>query len=259
MAAEARALIGHTGFVGSNLLAQGSYQATFNSRSIPDISGRSFEEIVCAGVSAVKWWANRNPEADWQAIESLMGHLQSVTAGRFVLISTVDVYGDPVGVSEQDVPARDGLHAYGRNRLQLEDFVADRFANHQIVRLPGLFGPGLKKNVIFDLVHDNQLELINPEARFQWYPVARLQHDLDALAGADLRLINIVTEPFATGVIQQRFFPEMRIGAKAGPAGLYDVRTQYGSLLGGDGVYHMRADAVLVALADYLRSPEVSR
>ena len=49
-----RALIGHTGFVGSNLLNQQSFDDCFNSKNINEIEHKSFEQVICAGVSAVK-------------------------------------------------------------------------------------------------------------------------------------------------------------------------------------------------------------
>ena len=70
-----QALIGHTGFVGANLLRQGAFDATFNSSSIEAIRGRDFDRVVCAGVTAVKWWANQNPEEDRSRILGLIGHL----------------------------------------------------------------------------------------------------------------------------------------------------------------------------------------
>lgn len=76
-----RALIGHTGFVGSNLARTGKYDAFFNSRNSGDIRGCSFSEIVCAGTSAVKWKANRDPEADINAIDSLVQNLRQVKRG----------------------------------------------------------------------------------------------------------------------------------------------------------------------------------
>lgn len=47
-----RALIGHTGFVGSNLNQQCEYSHCYNSKNIGDIKGEHFEEIVCAGIQA---------------------------------------------------------------------------------------------------------------------------------------------------------------------------------------------------------------
>ena len=87
------ALIGHTGFVGGDAARRG---ARTMRRIIPatigTIAGRSFRRVVCAGVSAVKWRANRDPEADRAGIQTLIDALATVTAEHFVLISTIDVY-----------------------------------------------------------------------------------------------------------------------------------------------------------------------
>ena len=247
-----KALIGHTGFVGSNLLAQGRYAATFNSSSIGQIQGRRFDLVVCAGVSAVKWWANQHPQEDWRGIAGLIDHLRTVVAAHFVLISTIDVYRDPVAVTEANRPDPEGLHPYGRNRLQLEDFVAENFARHSIVRLPGLFGPGLKKNIIFDMQHDNQLEVINPASCFQWYPLARIGRDIDAIVRAGAALVNLATEPIETGEIHRRYFAGKPIGGRPAPAAAYDMRTTQPGLLGGAGDYHLARGEVLAALAQFL-------
>src|SRR4051812_7816206 len=122
-----RALIGHTGFVGGNLNRQGVFDARFNSQNIEDLAGQEFDEIYCAGVAAAKWWANQNPQADRDGIEKLLAVLDTVKAGRFVLISTVDVFKVPVAVDEKTVPRGSGLHAYGRHRLLVEEWVKGRF------------------------------------------------------------------------------------------------------------------------------------
>ena len=49
------ALIGYTGFVGSNLEATHEFGAKFNSRNITEIEGQSFGHLVCAGAPAKKW------------------------------------------------------------------------------------------------------------------------------------------------------------------------------------------------------------
>ena len=93
-----RALIGYTGFVGSNLDAPGRFTARYNSKNIGALNGESFDEVWCACVLAVKWWANQNPTADWAGICSLLEVLKYVESKRFILISTVDVYREPIGV-----------------------------------------------------------------------------------------------------------------------------------------------------------------
>jgi hypothetical protein len=43
--------------------------------------------LVFAGAQAKKWWANANPEADWQGIDRAIRYLRHVTAARVVHIS----------------------------------------------------------------------------------------------------------------------------------------------------------------------------
>ena len=251
-AVAARALIGHTGFVGSNLLAQGGYDALYNSSSIGGIDGRHFADVVCAGVSAVKWWANQNPAEDRLRIESLIAHLDTITADSFTLISTIDVYDTPVGVSEADQPAPEGLHPYGANRLMLERWVSERFPTHQIVRLPALFGSGLKKNAIFDLMHDNRLHVINGASAFQWYPLQRLAADLDTTRTRRLGVVNLATEPLSMEEMRARFFPERSIGAEAAPQARYDMRTVHDAEFGGADGYILDRNGVLDALGRFI-------
>ena len=252
------ALIGHTGFVGSNLLRQRAFDATYNSTSINDIDGRRFASVVCAGVSAVKWWANRNPEQDLAGIEALMRRLDTIEAGHFTLISTIDVYDRPVTVDEDDEPDPEHLHAYGRNRLMLERYVAARFERHLVVRLPGLFGTGLKKNVIFDLMHGERLDAVNPASVFQWYPLDRLAADLARARQLGLGLLNLATAPLGMEAVCARLFGDAAIGTQAAAPVIYAMRTRHAAAFGGaDGVI-MDAPAVLQALGRFIAGQATS-
>lgn len=139
------ALIGYTGYVGTNLLRQRLFDNLYNSKNIEDICGQSFELIVCAGIPAAKWVANNDPVSDWQNIQRLIDNLAQVTTANFILISTIDVYPLLLGVDETTDPTGQPNHPYGRHRLAMESFVKERFPRHHILRLPGLFGPGLKR------------------------------------------------------------------------------------------------------------------
>jgi hypothetical protein len=246
------ALIGHTGFVGSTIARARDFQACFNSKNIGEIDGHSFGTVICAGVSAVKWMANREPEADLRAIRLLMDHLATVQAAHFILISTIDVYREPVGVTEDDIPPTHGLHPYGLHRLILERFVTERFPRATVIRLPGLFGPGLRKNLIFDLLQANQTDRISPAGVLQWYPLRRFPADLARIAAASVPLINVAVEPVPTSVICKRFFPGIAIGGPDLPAPCYDMRTDYPEALGGSGVYHLRSDTVIEELGRFI-------
>lgn len=249
------ALIGHTGFVGGTLAAGfGPFAARFNSSNIGEMRGGRFGTVVCAGVSAVKWLANREPEADWRGIMSLLDVLATVEAERFVLISTTDVYPQPQGVTEADVPPRGEGQPYGRHRLEIEHAIRERFARHHIVRLPALFGDGLRKNALFDLLTGNMTAQVNPEGHFQWYPTRRLADDLRRIIESGLPLVNIAVEPLRMGDIAARFFPGVEIAPAGGAGPRYDMRTQHAALLGGAGGYHLSAAQAMEEIGRYVEA-----
>lgn len=246
------ALIGHTGFVGGNLKAQHLFSHLFNSKNFLEMKGASFDTVVCAGVSAVKWLANREPEADRAAINALAEVLRTVKASRFILVSTVDVYPATRDVDEgYNCHAKEN-HPYGTHRLEFEAFCERTFPECYVLRLPGLFGDGLKKNVVFDLLNDNCLDAINTASSFQYLPLSDIWSLVDRCVGADLRLVNLVTEPVPTSEIVERFFPDKQVGASPGPEGHYDIHTRYAERLGGKGSYLMTKDEVLASLGRFI-------
>ena len=160
-------LFGATGFVGWNLLAQRDFDEQYSSQTVGASQGKHYSLLVSAGPGAVKWKANKFPEEDRAMIDAYIGHLEKVSADTLVGISTCDVYEVPRGVDEDTDIAKtlDTLHPYGKHRFILEEFLRKHFPDHLIVRLPGLFGHGLKKNVIFDMMHDNQLDSVHSASR----------------------------------------------------------------------------------------------
>src|SRR5260370_1057259 len=82
------ALIGPDGFIGKNLEAQ----AHFDEKTDGALRPGRYDLVVCAGAPGEKWKANRDPEDDAAAIRRLIESLREVQTGKFVLISTVDVY-----------------------------------------------------------------------------------------------------------------------------------------------------------------------
>jgi hypothetical protein len=247
------ALIGHTGFVGSNLDAATVFDARYNSRTIGEMAGRSFDLVVCAGVSAVKWMANREPEADRVGIKVLTDALGATKIGELVLISTIDVYPDPAaGGDEATVIDPTANHAYGRHRYELEEWAKATFPLVRVVRLPALFGPGLRKNAIYDLLHHNQTELINPAGLFQWYPVSRLWADIGTTRRVGLKLVNLFTEPVRMREIIDRDFPGVVVGEEKYPAPEYRIGTRHAQAFGGEGAFIMSAQKCLDTICGFV-------
>jgi nucleoside-diphosphate-sugar epimerase len=250
---DSSALIGYSGFVGGNLLRQHSFDACFNSQNIDQIAGRGFDLVVCAGARAEKWKANADPDADLDNIERLTRALEQVNARKVVLISTVDVFNNPVDVDEESPTPTAGLTAYGRHRRRLEQIVAGRF-DALIVRLVGLFGPGLKKNIIYDFLHDNNVAAIDSRGVFQFYDITRLWGDVELALDNELSLVHLPTEPVSVAdVARAAFGADFTNEVTPAPA-RYDIHTRYGPLFGGSGPYIDDKRDTLARIAEFVAS-----
>ncbi|HKQ60056.1 MAG TPA: NAD-dependent epimerase/dehydratase family protein [Candidatus Polarisedimenticolaceae bacterium] len=245
-------LIGHTGFVGSTLRAQTRFDDLFHSPDIAGIRGRRYELLVCAGAPAAKWKANQEPQADRANLDGLIEHLRHVRAERFLLISTVDVYPRPLEVDELTPIEPAAADAYGRHRYLLEEFVRERFPRACVLRLPGLFGTGLRKNFIYDLLHDNCLHLTHRDSVFQFYDMSRLWQDAQAALRAPAALVNFATTPVAAGEVARRSFGVEFATITPKPPVRYDVRTRHAVLFGASGPYLYSAEETFQRIARYV-------
>lgn len=246
------ALIGSTGFVGTNLLRQTTFDHAYHRSDIDDIDGEHFDLIVCAGAPAEKWRANQQPDADRENLERLVAHLARVRAERFVLVSTVDVYPSPVAVDETTPIDPDAGSAYGRHRRWLEVRCRELFPTVTIIRLPGLFGPGLKKNLLFDLLAGRNLELTDHRSTFQFYDIRRCWADLRAVLAAGVELVNFATEPVrAADVAHTCFGVDLRTETDSGPV-TYDMHTMHAAIFDRSGPYLATAYETMAAIADWV-------
>ena len=238
------ALVGYTGFVGSNLMAAHEFGAKFNSKNISDIEGQSFGLLVCAGAPAKKWYANLHPEEDRETLNGLMAHLAKVKAERIVLISTVDVFRNPYLADENTPVDMEGLNAYGLNRRRLEIFVREHFGHVLIVRLPGLVGKGLKKNILFDFHNNNEVQKIDSRGVFQFYPVSRLWDDISKASAAGLGLIHLTSAPVSVSEVAREVWGrEFRNEVLPQPA-KYDFRSAHAGLWGREAYQVSRAEEI---------------
>ena len=147
-----KALVGYTGFVGSNIDRHADFDVKYNSKNITDAYGIRPDFLVYAGVRAEKYLANHQPEKDLANIQGAFDNIKKIDPRQLVLISTSDVYKVPVKVDENTPIDTEGLHAYGKNRYILEELVREAYPEAVIIRLPGLYGPGIKKNFIYDFI-----------------------------------------------------------------------------------------------------------
>jgi dTDP-4-dehydrorhamnose reductase len=241
----AEALVGYTGFVGSNLLRQHAFDRLYNSRDIQDIHGQSFSLLVWSGTRAEKWRANQNPEADKTHVDELIEHLRRVSTDVAVLISTVDVYPDPRGFDERTDVSLLGNHPYGYNRARLEAFFREHFSKHLIVRLPALYGQGLKKNIVFDLLNDNETHKIDSRGVFQFYNVDWIWADIQRCLKEGLYCVNFTTEPVAVEEVTRFAFGRSFKNEILLKFAEYDFKSIHSQLWGRhDGYLHSKQDVL---------------
>lgn len=236
------ALIGYTGFVGSNLLRQTHFDDLYNSKNIWEIEGREYDLVVCAGASAEKWRANKEPLVDAYRIRELASHLLYVRARKLVLISTVDVYPCPEAGPDEDSPILGGEPLdYGRNRAWLERFVRGTFDNTSVVRLPALFGRGLKKNCLYDLIHKG-ISVCDDQDYFQFYPMSRLWADI---LKTNQPIRNLPTQPITFRELRLLLAPHLAPFYLDEAKARYDMRTKF------DGPYLESKQDILAQIKDF--------
>lgn len=246
------ALIGHTGFVGGNLAAQHRFDAVFNSKTIESIRGRSFRRLVVSALPAEMWVANRDPDADRAALDRLWANLSQCHADEVAVISTVAVYATPIAVDEGTLIEPTLVTNYGRHRLDLERRVRWHFPRAVAVRLPGLYGPGLKKNAVYDLLHDNQVNKLHAGATYQFYNTTRIWRDVELALASGLRVVNLATEPVTVRDLARAAFGRDFANDPGTRPACFDVRTKHAALFGGRDGYLETREQVLAGLARFV-------
>ena len=246
-----RALVGWTGFVGGALDARIAPVARFRSTDVDQLPAADVDEVVCAAAPAEKWRANAEPEADRAGIHRLVDALDGSRAGSCVLVSTVDVFADSRGVDETTPADTTQEQAYGRHRAELEEFVRRRFDDALVVRLPGMYGPGLKKNLVYDLIHQPGARFAHQDSSFQFYDVRDLWGHVLLARDAGLSVVNLATEPVTSAqVARECFGVDYRCDDR--PQVAYDLRTAHaGALAGREGPYLRSADEVLTGIRSW--------
>lgn len=202
-------LIGSTGTVGMTLKDSIQFDYEFNSKNIDQLKeldfSNSLPDLYLCCLPATKWKINQDPLADFNNMSSIVKNLSSHRYGNIVLYSTIDVYQDTIeGVDEATYPITKSLN-YGSIRLIFEEFVKNtlKYNNLLILRLPAVYGKHIKKNIIYDLLNNNQVDKIVANSKYQWYNLQNLAtdttHELNRTQG--IRITNLFPEPLNTSEI----------------------------------------------------------
>jgi len=154
------------------------------------------ETLIIAAPSAEKWRANASPVEDLTATQRLVEKItQRFRPSRVLLFSTIDVYGTEFGANENSEPKP--TTPYGENRKFFASQIQSTFLNTTVVRLPGLYGFGLKKNLLFDILNSRweATDRFNPNSLFQWAEVRWAIRVAKVFLEQGLMVRNLAVEP----------------------------------------------------------------
>jgi nucleoside-diphosphate-sugar epimerase len=259
------ALIGYTGFVGSNLAGAHAFDDLYNTANVEEIRGRSYDLVVSAAARADSHRINQHAEQDRDEIERYVQLLSTVHTDRLVVISTVCIYPGGTSPDETTPLSPEGLTPYGVNRLHMEQQLAARFPTLTL-RLPQLYGRGLKKGIVYDLLNDYRVEFIRPEGRFQYYDLRRLWTDTQTALAAGLSALNIATPAVTSARVAAECFgrdiADQQVDGPESPfAAMYtrDMRTAHAELFGGPPGFLMDEAAELAALRNFVDEARAAR
>jgi nucleoside-diphosphate-sugar epimerase len=253
------ALIGYTGFVGSNLLDAHSFDDVYNTANIAEFAGKEYDIVVSAGNRADSFRINNNGPADRAEVDELVDTVLSAQIKKLVLISTVCVYPGGGAPDESTPLSERDLTPYGANRLHQERRFSEA-VDTTIVRLPQLYGARLKKGVVYDLANDYRVEHIRPENRFQHYDVRRLWQDIETALEHGLESLNVSTPPLTNEVLAREVF-QRDIAGQVPPepesafARMYtrNMTTRYATLFGGTNNYFVTEEQELTSLRRFVQ------
>lgn len=251
------ALIGYTGFVGSNLLDAYAFDDLYNSSNVAEIAGKEYDLIVSAGNRADSHRINLNGPADLAEVDVLVDTLRAARTNRLVLISTVCVYPGGTSPDETTPLSMEGLTPYGQNRLHQEERLREAF-DTTVVRLPQLYGARLKKGVIYDLMHDYRVEHIDPTAQFQYYDVRTLWNDIRLALDEGLSSVNIASPALDNATVAREVFDRdisaQKVSTTSAFSSMYsrDMRTVHDRTFGGTDGYFDTAEQSLAKLREFV-------
>ena len=175
-------IIGNTGLVGTTLCESINFDLKFNSSNLSDFLNivEDGSELYLTCLPATKWMVNKNVTGDFENLINILNVIKQKKYSKVILISTIDVYNNsPLKSNENTFPLVQNLN-YGNNRYLFEVLIKEYLQTEElkIFRLPALFNRHIKKNILFDLINNNNVESINSNSSFQWYNLNNLSNDI---------------------------------------------------------------------------------
>ena len=168
-------IIGGNGFVGS-AFARLFERKCIRHRVIDRDNYHLFRSEPCdvlinANGNSKKFFADLQPVSEFDAsVRSVLESLTSFKFGRYVYLSSGDVYpdqDDPISTLESRPIEVERQSRYGLHKHLAEQLVRRYASSWLIMRMGGFVGPNLKKNAIYDMLSGSPLWL-TPDSELQF-------------------------------------------------------------------------------------------
>ena len=168
-------IIGGNGFVGSGILKAlqtvGMDCSVIEKDNFESFRGTSFDLLVNANGNSKKYLAQQSPIEDFQmSVATVQQSLADYRSQLYVYCSTVDVYTDhqhPGANGEETVIEPPLLSLYGFHKFLAEQIVRRYAPSWLVFRFGGFVGEGLKKNSIYDMLHNVPLR-VHLDSEYQY-------------------------------------------------------------------------------------------
>jgi len=184
----------------------------FNSSNILDFKKEVHDESILylSCLPATKWLVDKNIQKDLNNILKITSAINEIKFDKIILISTIDVYCESPMHSDEDVFPLIKTLNYGSNRYFFEMLIRKTFTYNdlKIFRLPSLFGKYIKKNIVYDLLNNNNIDKININSSYQWYDLNDLVNDINYLSYEFPKstIFNLFPEPIETNYLIKKIF-----------------------------------------------------
>jgi nucleoside-diphosphate-sugar epimerase len=194
-------LVGDTGLIGTTLKEKITFESTFNSKNIQELQEIKDDNVTIylSCLPATKWLVNKDIKSDIKNINSIIEIISKLRYKKIILISTIDVYCDSPQLSDEDTIIHVKNLSYGTNRYYFELLVKNLcvYEDLKIFRLPALYNKHIKKNILYDLINNNNVNQINANSSFQWYNLNNLDNDIRLYSALHPKrnVFNLFTEP----------------------------------------------------------------
>lgn len=155
-------VIGCDGFVGSALcrtISKTQHKLIkINRENFNDFVDTTFDILINSATPSKKYWALNNPLKDFHATVGLTADIvYNWHYDKLIHISTVSAK------CQLD-------HPYGIHKYLAEQLVLHNNPHNLVIRLGNLFGQGLTKGIIYDMLHGNPL-FVSSNSRYTFIDV----------------------------------------------------------------------------------------